>query len=104
MRPAGLGPHSDCQTIEISTNMTLVVRCGLAATGNGQLGISHEPYPPKLACSCCNCIVHAAVPSRPIERGLPHPGLLAHLLVTKFADYLPLYPQSVISSKTVLSA
>jgi transposase len=45
---------------------------------------------PKLACSCCDCIVQAAAPSRPIERGLPGPGLLAHVLVAKFADHLPL--------------
>jgi len=51
---------------------------------------------PKLACSCCDCIVQAAAPSRPIERGLPGPGLLAHVLVAKFADHLPLYRQSVI--------
>ena len=51
---------------------------------------------PKLACSCCDCIVQAAAPSRPIARGLPGPGLLAHVLVSKFADHLPLYRQSVI--------
>jgi transposase len=51
---------------------------------------------PKLACSCCDCIVQAAAPSRPIERGLPGPGLLAHVLVAKFADHLPLCRQSVI--------
>lgn len=45
---------------------------------------------PKLACACCDCIVQAAAASRPIERGLPGPGLLAHVLVAKFADHLPL--------------
>jgi len=54
---------------------------------------------PKLACSCCDCIVQAAAPSRPIERGLPGPGLLAHVLVAKFADHLPLYRQSVIYAR-----
>ena len=54
---------------------------------------------PKLACSCCDCIVQAAAPSRPIERGLPGPGLLAHVLVGKFADHLPLYRQSVIYAR-----
>lgn len=33
---------------------------------------------PKLACACCDCIVQAAAPSRPIDRGLPGPALLAH--------------------------
>jgi len=54
---------------------------------------------PKLACSCCDCIVQAAAPSRPIVRGLPGPGLLAHVLVSKFADHLPLYRQSVIYAR-----
>jgi transposase len=54
---------------------------------------------PKLACSCCDCIVQAAAPSRPIERGLPGPGLLAHVLIGKFADHLPLYRQSVIYAR-----
>ncbi|HYD78937.1 MAG TPA: IS66 family transposase [Paucimonas sp.] len=54
---------------------------------------------PKLACSCCDCIVQAAAPSRPIARGLPGPGLLAHVLIGKFADHLPLYRQSVIYAR-----
>jgi transposase len=54
---------------------------------------------PKLACSCCDAIVQAPAPSRPIERGLVGPGLLAHVLVAKFADHLPLYRQSVIYAR-----
>ena len=38
----------------------------------------------------------AALPSRPIERGRPGQGLLAHVLVSKYADHLPLYRQSQI--------
>jgi transposase len=54
---------------------------------------------PKLACSCCDAIVQAPAPSRPIERGRAGPGLLAHVLVAKFADHLPLYRQSVIYAR-----
>lgn len=54
---------------------------------------------PKLACSCCDHIAQAAAPSRPIERGMAGPGLLAHVLVAKFADHLPLYRQSVIYAR-----
>ena len=54
---------------------------------------------PKLACTCCDCIVQAPAPSRPIARGLAGPGLLAHILVSKFADHLPLYRQSVIYAR-----
>ena len=51
---------------------------------------------PRMACSCCETILQAPMPSRPIERGRPGPGLLAHVLVSKYADYLPLYRQSQI--------
>jgi len=51
---------------------------------------------PRMACSCCEKIVQAPLPSRPIERGRPGPGLLAHVLVSKYADHLPLYRQSQI--------
>ena len=54
---------------------------------------------PKLACACCDTIVQAPAASRPIERGLAGPGLLAHVLVAKFADHLPLYRQSVIYAR-----
>ncbi|MDB5841789.1 MAG: transposase family protein [Herminiimonas sp.] len=54
---------------------------------------------PKLACTCCACIVQAPAPSRPIDRGLAGPGLLAHVMVGKFADHLPLYRQSVIYAR-----
>jgi hypothetical protein len=36
---------------------------------------------PKFACASCESVVEAAAPARPIERGLPGPGLLAHVLV-----------------------
>lgn len=51
---------------------------------------------PKLSCAGCDQIVQAPAPSRPIERGLAGPGLLAHVLVSKYADHLPLYRQSEI--------
>jgi transposase len=55
---------------------------------------------PKLACSRCDKIVQAAAPSRPIARGLAGPGLLAHVLVSKYADHLPLYRQSQIYARS----
>jgi transposase len=54
---------------------------------------------PKLACSCCDVIVQAPAPSRPVQRGIAGPGLLAHVLVAKYADHLPLYRQSVIYAR-----
>jgi transposase len=54
---------------------------------------------PKLSCTKCDVIVQAPAPSRPIERGLAGPGLLAHVLVAKYADHCPLYRQSEIYAR-----
>jgi transposase len=51
---------------------------------------------PKLSCRACETITQPPMPSLPIERGLPGPGLLAHVLVSKYCDHLPLYRQSGI--------
>ena len=54
---------------------------------------------PKFACTACERVVEAPAPSRPIERGLAGPALLAHVLVAKFCDHLPLYRQSEIYAR-----
>lgn len=54
---------------------------------------------PKLACNRCDVIVQEPAPHRPIDRGLAGPGLLAHVLVGKYADHLPLYRQSEIYAR-----
>lgn len=54
---------------------------------------------PKLSCTRCDVIVQAPAPSRTIERGLPGPGLLAHILTSKYADHLPLARQSKIYAR-----
>jgi transposase len=55
---------------------------------------------PKLSCGNCEQIVQAAAPSRPIARGLAGPGLLAHVMVSKYCDHLPLYRQSDIYARS----
>jgi transposase len=54
---------------------------------------------PKFACAHCDKIVQAEAPSRPIARGLAGPGLLAHVLVSKYCDHLPLYRQEEIYAR-----
>jgi transposase len=54
---------------------------------------------PKLACACCDRIVQAEAPSRPMARSIAGPGLLAHVLVSKYCDHLPLYRQSQIYAR-----
>jgi transposase len=54
---------------------------------------------PKFSCARCQTICQAPAPSRPIARGLAGPGLLAHVLVSKYTDHLPLYRQSEIYAR-----
>jgi len=54
---------------------------------------------PKYACSCCDHIAQSPAPTRPISRGLAGPGLLAHILVAKYCDHLPLHRQSVMYAR-----
>lgn len=53
----------------------------------------------KRACACCDRIVQGTAPSRPIERGIAGPGLLAQIIVAKFADHQPLYRQAEIYAR-----
>jgi transposase len=54
---------------------------------------------PRMCCTGCDRIVQAPAPSRPIDRGMAGPGLLAHVLTSKFCDHLPLYRQSAIYAR-----
>ena len=54
---------------------------------------------PKLACTRCDTILQAPAPSRPIARGMAGAGMLAHVLVAKYCDHLPLYRQSGIYAR-----
>jgi transposase len=54
---------------------------------------------PKFACNRCERVVEAAAPSRPIERGLAGPALLAHVLMSKYGHHLPLYRQAEIYAR-----
>jgi transposase len=50
----------------------------------------------KYACAKGCTVLTAQKPMLPIEKGLPGPGLLAHVAVSKYADHLPLYRQEGI--------
>jgi transposase len=54
---------------------------------------------PKFSCACCSKIIQAPAASRPIERGIAGPGLLAHILTAKYCDHQPLYRQSQIYAR-----
>ena len=45
----------------------------------------------KKSCRCCETMVQAPAPSRPIPASMAGPSLLAFILVSKYDDHLPLY-------------
>jgi transposase len=55
---------------------------------------------PRYGCrSCENAIVQAPAPSRIVEGGIPTEALIAQVLVSKYADHLPLYRQAQIYAR-----
>jgi len=55
---------------------------------------------PKYACRACQeVVVQAPAPARLIEGGLPTEALVAHVVVSKYADHCPLYRQAQIYSR-----
>ena len=54
---------------------------------------------PKYACTRCDAISQAPAPTLPVPRGRATPALLAHVLVSKYLDHLPLYRQSEIYAR-----
>ena len=58
-----------------------------------------EVHRPKKSCRDCERMVQTPAPPRPIPRGIASPALLAHILVAKYDDYLPLYRQGEIFAR-----
>jgi transposase len=55
---------------------------------------------PKYGCRACeNVVVQASAPARLIEGGLPTEATVAQVLVSKYADHLPLYRQAQIYAR-----
>src|SRR3546814_10791250 len=54
---------------------------------------------PRLSCRCCDRMAQAPAPSRPIARSFAGPGLLSHVMVSKYLDHQPLYRQCRIRSE-----
>ncbi|MGM8933639.1 IS66 family transposase [Pseudomonas neustonica] len=56
----------------------------------------------KWACDHCETLIQAPVPAQVIDKGIPTTGLLAQVLVAKYADHLPLYRQERIFGRAGL--
>ena len=54
----------------------------------------------KYACPCCQAgVVQGEKPAQPIEKCIAGPGLLAHVIVSKYGDHSPLYRQEAILAR-----
>ena len=52
-----------------------------------------------LSCRACETVISAEAPAHAISRGRAGPGLLAHLIVSKYDDHLPLHRQAEIYAR-----
>ncbi|VVN98784.1 IS66 family transposase ISPpu14 [Pseudomonas fluorescens] len=57
----------------------------------------------KWVCRKCETLIQAPVPSHVIDKGIPTAGLLAHVMVAKFSDHLPLYRHEKIFGRAGLT-
>uniref|UniRef100_UPI0026263B86 IS66 family transposase n=1 Tax=uncultured Halomonas sp. TaxID=173971 RepID=UPI0026263B86 len=53
----------------------------------------------KWVCDACETLTQAPMPTHLIDKGIPTTGLLAHVLIAKYADHLPLYRQEQIFAR-----
>lgn len=107
--PAEL-PRSDIHHEPDSTQC----RCGCQMTRIGEDVSEKLDYVPgvftverhirgKWVCGQCETITQAPVPAQVIDKGIPTAGLLAQVLVAKYADHLPLYRQEGIFARAGLA-
>ncbi|GGX96836.1 hypothetical protein GCM10007160_25600 [Litchfieldella qijiaojingensis] len=47
----------------------------------------------------CEILVQAPMPAQAIDKGIPTSGLLAQVMIAKYADHLPLYRQEQIFAR-----
>lgn len=63
----------------------------------------HRHIRGKWVCGDCQTLIQAPVAPAIIDKGIPTPGLLAHVAVSKHADHLPLYRQEAIFGRAGLA-
>jgi transposase len=60
----------------------------------------HRHVRGKWACKCCQTLSQAPVDPQLIDKGLPAPGLVAQVLVSRFVDHIPYYRQEAINARS----
>ncbi len=86
--PAGERHCTNCDTAKVRIGADITEELDYVPASF----VIREYVRPKYACGRCQQrVVQAVLPARPIEKGRPGPGLLAHVVSSKYADHLPLY-------------
>lgn len=110
---APLPPHLPRTEIRHEPEST-TCRCGCALKRIGEDVAEKLDYTPgtftverhirgKWVCDRCETLTQAPVPAQVIDKGLATAGLLAQVMIAKFADHLPLYRQSGIFERAGLA-
>jgi transposase len=112
-RRTPLPPHLPRIEVRHEPEQT-VCRCGCALKRIGEDVSEKLDYTPgvfqverhirgKWACAKCQTLLQAPLPAQVIDKGLPTAGLLAQVLVAKYADHAPLYRQEGIFARAGLA-
>jgi transposase len=88
-QPAGSLPTEPTATPAPSDTQPEPASVSAPSSDQGQA--PQAPPPPLQLVEPSSIVIAASKPPMPIAKGLPAPGLLAHLIVSKFVDHLPLH-------------
>jgi transposase len=110
VRQRALPEHLPREDVAIDIEGRLCPCCGGALHAIGETVSEMLDYMParlrvlrirraKYGCRACGSIHQAPAPERPIAKGMASPGLLAHVLVSKYCDHTPLYRQTQIFAR-----
>jgi transposase len=108
--PAGLPDHLERADIHLDIDAEACPDCGGAIHVIGETVSEMLDWVParlrvirirrpRYGCRACGTIHQVPAPERPIAKGLASPGLLAHVLVSKYCDHQPLYRQAQIFAR-----
>lgn len=109
-QPPGLPDHLEREDVHLDIDGSECPDCGGAIHAIGETVSEMLDWVParlrvirirrpRYGCRACGTVHQAPAPERPIAKGLASPGLLAHVLVSKYCDHQPLYRQAQIFAR-----
>jgi hypothetical protein len=92
----------DCLRVQVQKNHGASTSIHPIAYANNGAHDLERHVRGKWVCDDCETLIQAPVPAHVIDKGIPTAGLLAHVMIAKFADHLPLYRQEKIFGRAGL--